>query len=567
LPPQCTSCGTLARAEARFCDSCGAVLPGFQPPTVASTQEERVSVRASAEDELLEGERKTVTALFADIKGSTELMEGLDPEEARAIVDPALKIMVDAVRRYNGYTVQSTGDGIFALFGAPVAYEDHPQHALYAALQMQQHLRAYAQRLINQGRPLLEARFGVNTGEVVVRTVETGGKVEYTPIGHTANLAARLQALAAAGSIAVSDNTRKLVEGYFELRAVGPKSVRGISEPINVYEVTGTGALRTHFQISAQRGLTKVVGREREMAEMERALELARRGRGQIVAIVAEAGTGKSRLVYEFKRLVPNDWMLLEAYSVSHGKASAYQPVLDLMHGYFGIAGTDERLVRCEKVQAKVKALDPGLADTLPYLFSLLGIQDTPDPLAQLDSQTKRRGTLEALKRIVLRESLKQPLLIIFEDLHWIDGETQALLDLVADALANVQILLLVNYRPEYRHEWGGKSYYTRLRLDPLGRESTEEVLGTLLGEAVELAPLKRLVAEKTGGNPFFIEEMVQALFDQGALVRDGLHPDPPPDTLSWRADAPPSPAKEAGEGSKEGSNREGEEAKEGSNL
>ena len=476
---------------------------------------------SSQTSDAIEGERKTVTALFADIKGSTELMEELDPEEARAIIDPALRMMVDAVRRYEGYVVQSTGDGIFALFGAPVAHEDHPQRALFAALQIQQELRQRGQRAA-QGRPALEARVGVNTGELVLRTVETGGKVEYTPIGHTANLASRLQTAAAAGSIAVSEHTRKLVEGYFELRPLGLREVKGVSEPINVYEVTGLGPLRSHFQLAARRGLTKFVGRERELAEMKRALELARTGHGQLIAVVAEAGTGKSRLFYEFKAALPAECKLLEAYSVSHGKASAWLPVLELLRGYFGIQGADDAATRRQKVGAAMAALDPTLSDALPYLFGLLGIQGGPDPFAQMDPQIKRRRTLDAIKRIIIRESLNQPLVVIFEDLHWIDGETQALLDLLADSIANSRVFLLVNYRPEYRHEWTNKSYYSQFRLDALGRESAGEMLAALLGEGIELVPLKRLVTERTEGNPFFIEEMVQALFDEGALVRNG---------------------------------------------
>jgi class 3 adenylate cyclase/tetratricopeptide (TPR) repeat protein len=463
-----------------------------------------------------------ITALFADLKGSTELMESLDPEEARAIIDPALRIMVDAVRRYDGYVVQSTGDGIFALFGAPAASEDHPQRALYAALQMQRELREYGERCRAQGRLVPEARIGVNTGEVVVRTLETGGKLEYTPIGHTANLASRLQTVASAGSIAVSQDTRKLVEGYFDLRALGPIEIRGISEPIKVYEVAGLGPLRTHFQLSAQRGLTKFIGRDREMAGLQQSLELACGGHGQVVAIVAEAGTGKSRLVHEFKRLIPNSCTLLEAYSVSHGKASPYQPLLELLYGYFGISPADDKATRRGKIETRLEALDPGLREVEPYLFSLLGIQNTPDQLAQMDLQVRRRRTLDALKRIALRESVNQPLVIIFEDLHWLDSETQALLDLLADGIGNARVLLLVNYRPEYRHEWGNKSNYTQFRLDPLGSENAAAMLEALLGKATELQPLKQLITEKTGGNPFFIEEMVLALFDEGVMVRNG---------------------------------------------
>src|SRR6266851_47903 len=524
---RCSSCNTVNPADANFCRKCGGALGAGVPVSSrsphAALETPRVEVthgRQTAEG--LEGERKTVTALFADIKGSTELMRDLDPEEARAIIDPALKLMIDAAHRYDGYVVQSTGDGIFALFGAPLAHEDHPQRALHAAIAMQQELRDYAladRRL----KPVpLEVRIGINTGEVVLRMVHTGGHTEYTPVGHAANLAARMQTVAPAGGIVISEETRRLVEGYFELRDLGKTEVKGVSEPINVYEVTGIGALRGHFELAARRGLTKFVGREREVAEMKRALELARAGQGQIVAAVAEAGTGKSRLVYEFKAMLPGDCKVLEAYSVSHGKASAYLPVLELLYRYFGIEDADDKAARRAKIEARLGALDPALNDTLPLLYTLMGVHEGPDPHAQMDPQIKRRRMLDAIKRIILRESLNQTTVVIFEDLHWIDGETQALFDLLADGIANSRILLLVNYRPEYRHEWTNKSYYTQLRLDALGRESAAEMLSALLGDGVDLNPLKRMVIERTEGNPFFIEEMVQALFDEGALVRNG---------------------------------------------
>jgi predicted ATPase/class 3 adenylate cyclase len=519
----CAKCGAENRAGARFCDTCGVALAETSSESPAPSAAGAIRVnQESALAELPEGERKTVTALFADLKGSTELMEDLDPEDARAIIDPALRIMVEAVRRYEGYVVQSTGDGIFALFGAPAAYEDHPQRALYAALQMQHELREHRQRRAAEGSHALDARVGVNTGEVVVRSVEIGGKVEYTPIGHTANLASRLQTMAPVGSIAVSEHTRNLCEGYFELRAIGPMAVRGISEAINIYEVTGLGSLRTHFQLSTRRGLTRFVGRERELAQMQRALELALSRHGQVVSVMAEAGTGKSRLFYEFKARLPLTCKLLEAYSVSHGKASPWLPVLELLRGYFDIRETDDAAARREKVRAALGALHPALNETLPYLYVLLGIQGTPDPIAQMDPQSKRQRTLDAVKRIVLGESLKQPVVVIFEDLHWIDEQTQTLLDLLVDGVANTRVLLLFNYRPEYRHEWTNKSYYSQLELDPLGQSEGTAMLTALLGESVELNPLKRLIAERTGGNPFFVEEIVQALFDEGALVRNG---------------------------------------------
>jgi len=524
LKNRCAQCGFENQPQFKFCGECGAPLGASATATTATqSSASPIRVAETPAPENIEGERKTVTALFADIKGSTELMEDLDPEEARAIIDPALRLMIDAAHRYDGHVVQSTGDGIFAIFGAPVAHEDHPQRALYAALRMQEELKRYSAKVVADGSSPIQGRVGINTGEVVVRSIQTGaGQVEYTPIGHTTNLASRMQTAAPVGSIAVSENTRRLCEGYFILKPLGATRVKGVSEPVNVYEVTGLGPLRTRLQRSAGRGLTKFVGREREMEAMRAAADRATSGHGQIVAAMAEAGTGKSRLFFEFKATHQSGWMVLETFSVSHGKASAYLPVLDLLHAYFKIAGGDDERTRREKVAGKITILDRSLEDTLPYLFSLLGIVEGEDPLAQMDGQLKKRRTLEAIKRIVLRESLNQPLMVMFEDLHWIDEATQEFLNLLADSLGTAKILLLVNYRPEYSHHWGSKTYYTQLRLDPLGEESAEEMLTALLGDGVEVAPLKRLIIEKTEGNPFFMEETVQVLFDEGALVRDG---------------------------------------------
>jgi predicted ATPase/class 3 adenylate cyclase len=520
----CPKCGTDNPAGKRFCGECGTALRApAAVPSAKKSNDSPIRVTGTPAPENLEGERKTVTALFADIKGSTELEQDLDPEEARAIIDPALKLMIDAVRRYDGYIVQSTGDGIFALFGAPLAHEEHPQRALYAALRMQEELKKYSSRLREAGNLPIEARVGVNTGEVVVRSITTGeGHTEYTPIGHTNNLASRMQALAPTGSIAISEQTRKFVEGYFELKPLGPTRVKGVSEPVNVYEVRGLGALRTRLQRSAGRGYTKFVGRQREMDAMKAAAEQAKAGRGQIVAAMAEAGVGKSRLMFEFKATIAAGWMVLEAFSVSHGKASSYLPVIDLLHSYFKIASQDDQRTRREKIAGRIAILDRSLESAIPYLYSLLGIAEASDPLAQMDGQIKKRRTLEAIKRILIRESLNQPLMVIFEDLHWIDDETQAFLNLLADSIGTAKTLLLVNYRPEYSQKWGSKTYYTQLRLDPLGKESAEEMLSSLLGDDKGLIPLKRLIIEKTEGNPFFMEETVEVLLDDGALIRNG---------------------------------------------
>ena len=515
--------------EFKFCGECGIALTVAREAIVdvkSASPIVETAVRVRLEQDAADasgGERKTVTALFADIKGSMDLMEGLDPEEARAIVDPALKLMIDAMHRYDGYIVQSTGDGIFALFGAPVAHEDHAQRGLYAALRVQEDMAKYSAGLRAAGNPPVEIRVGLNTGEVVVRSIRTDdAHTEYTPIGHSMSLAARMQTLAPTGSIVITEQTQKLTAGYFDLKPLGAARIKGVSDPINVFEVIAIGPLRTRLQMSASRGLSKFVGRRAELEQLDKALELARGGHGQIVAAMAEAGVGKSRLFYEFKMRRQSECLVLEAFSFSHGKASAYLPVVDLLKTYFRIADRDDERTRREKVTGKVLALDRALEETLPHLFALLGIPSGDAGLDGMDPSIRRRRTREAVKSLIVRESLNQPLILIFEDLHWVDAESEALLQLIADSLGTAQILLMVNYRPEYRHNWGNKSYYTQLRLDPLGPDNAAELLTAMLGDAPALAPLKETIIERTQGNPFFMEEMVQVLFDQGVLVRDG---------------------------------------------
>jgi class 3 adenylate cyclase/tetratricopeptide (TPR) repeat protein len=525
LPAHCPQCGAENTAPAKFCRDCGSKLDATvrKPPSTEFAPGRVLPARESSDLSDDSGERKTVTALFADIKGSMELIENLDPEEARLIVDPALKLMIDAVQRYGGYVEQSTGDGIFAVFGAPIAVEDHPQHALYAALRMQQDLRSYSNQLREQGQSPVVIRIGVNVGEVVVRTIKTGeADTEYTPIGHSIGLASRLQTLAPPGSIAISRAVRQLVTGYFTINDLGRARIKGVSEPVEVFEVTGLGPLRNRLQRSAGRGYTRFVGRQNEIQAMKRAADQAKTGHGQIVAAVAEAGVGKSRLLFEFKAVTQSGWMVLEAFSVSHGQASAFLPMIDLLYSYFEISSEDEARKRREKINGKILTLDRSLEDTLQYLYGLLGVSDADDQISEIQAQTRKHRALDAVKRILLRESLNQPLIVIFEDLHWIDAESRAFLNLLADSIGTSRILLLVNYRPEYRHEWGNKTYYTQLRLDPLGKESAEEMLTALLGSEPELTPLKQLIVEKTEGNPFFMEETVQVLFDEGALTRNG---------------------------------------------
>jgi class 3 adenylate cyclase/predicted ATPase len=483
---------------------------------------ERIRVEQAALEArgVTDGERKTITALFADIQDSTALIEDLDPEAARRLIDPALQLMMDAVHRYEGFVVQPTGDGIFALFGAPLAHEDHPQRALYAALLMQEESKRYAEQLRREQGLNLQIRVGVNTGEVVLRSIRKDDlHTDYTPVGHSIHLASRMESLASGGAVVVSEGTYKLIEGYFECKALGEAKVKGVTEPIPIYEVLGIGPLRTRLEVAARHGLVRFVGRQRELEQLQQALLHAKARHGQIVGVVGEPGLGKSRLFYEFKLTSHSGCLVLEAYSVSYGKASPYLPLIELLKSYFQLQLQDDERQRKEKIAGKVLILDRSLEDTLPYLFALLGIEDPTASLRQMDPQIRRRRLFEALKRLFLRESLNQPLILIFEDLHWVDDETQGFLDMLAESVATAKVLLLVNYRPEYRHEWGSRTYYIQLRLAPLGKEDAAELLTFLLGHDPSLKSVKQLILDKTEGTPFFMEEVVQTLVEEGALV------------------------------------------------
>jgi class 3 adenylate cyclase len=465
----------------------------------------------------MEGERKQVTVLFADLKGSMELLADRDPEDARKLLDPVLQLMMDAVHRYEGTVNQVMGDGIMALFGAPLSHEDHAVRAAYAALRMQELVARYADDVRRGHGVNVQIRVGLNSGEVVVRAIGSDLRLDYTAVGQTTHLAARMEQLASPGSILLTAATLELVEGYVVVKPLGPVPVKGLGDPVEVYEVTGTGPARTRLQAAARRGLTRFVGREAELEQLRRAQQLAAAGRGQVAALVGEAGVGKSRLVYEFThshRL--QGWLVLESASVSYGKATSYLPVIELLKGYFKIQDRDDLRGIREKVMGKVLTLDEALKPVLPPLLALLDVPVDDATWGTLDPGQRRLRTLDAVRRLWLREAREQPVLLIFEDLHWIDGETQALLDGLIESLGTAQILLLVNYRPEYRHAWGGKTSYSQVRLDALTAESAGALLEALLGDDAGLAPLKQVLVRR--GNPFFLEETVRTLVETKAL-------------------------------------------------
>jgi class 3 adenylate cyclase/tetratricopeptide (TPR) repeat protein len=521
LEAVCPSCGTVVTPGKKFCRSCGAALtaePAGRSASPESYIPKHLAEKILTSRAAIEGERKQVTVLFADLKGSMELLADHDPEEARKLLDPVLERMMEAVHRYEGTVNQVMGDGIMALFGAPLAHEDHAVRACYAALRMQESVAQYAERVFrSQGVPI-QIRVGLNSGEVVVRAIGSDLHMDYTAVGQTTHLAARMEQMATPGTILLAPATLLLAEGYVQIATRGPVAVKGLPDPVEVYALTGASAQRTRLHAAAARGLTRFVGRDAEIEQIRRALALAHDGHGQLVAVVGEPGVGKSRLVYEFTHSHrTQEWLILEASSVSYGKATSYLPVIDLLKAYFKVHDRETHREIREKVTGKLLTLDRTLEPILPALLALLDVPVEDAHWQALDPPQRRQRTLEAVKHLLLRESQGQPLLVVFEDLHWIDAETQALLDGLVESLPTARLLLLVNYRPEYQHGWGRKTYYSQLRLDALPPESAGELLSALLGDDPALEPLKRLLVKR--GNPFFIEESIRTLVETQALT------------------------------------------------
>ena len=449
-----------------------------------------------------------------------ELFADRDPEAAQKIFDPVLERMIEAVHHYEGTVNRVMGDGIMALFGAPIAHEDHAVRACYAALRMQETVKQYAEDVQRSQGVAVTIRVGLNSGEIVVCGIGNDLHLEYTVVGQTANLAARLEQMAKPGSVLTAADTVQLAEGYIAMKPLGPVSVKGLPHPVQVYEVTGVGEARTRLQVSAGRGLTRFVGRDVELEQLHRVQQLAGQGHGQVVAIVGEAGVGKSRLVHEFVHSRHTaDWLILESSSVSYGRATPYLPVIGLLKNYFKISAQDSTQLIREKVTERILALDQSLQDAIPPVLDLLDALDENDPFRSLDLVRHRQYTYQAVVRLLLSESRVQPFVVVFEDLHWNDSLSFGLLSELVVAMQDARLLLVVSYRPaEYRDEWRNRPNYRQVRLDPLASEGLAQFLEALLGSDPTLATLKSFLVGRASGNPFFAEEIVRGLVATGML-------------------------------------------------
>jgi predicted ATPase/class 3 adenylate cyclase len=484
----------------------------YTPPRLA---ERILSSRAG-----LEGERKHVTILFADVKDSMELVASRDPEEARRLLDPVLELMMEAVHRYEGIVNQVMGDGVMAIFGAPLAYEDHAVRACYAALAMRDAIRRYSEQLsVSRGLEVL-VRIGINSGEVVVRAIDSDLRMEYSAIGQATHLAARMEQLAAPGTICLMGETFRLAEGFVQTRSLGRVAVKGVGEPVEIFELVAAGLARTSWQARVTRGLTPFVGRESELRALRQAATWADAGHGQLLAIVGEPGVGKSRLAWEFARTQREQgWLVVEAAAMSSGRTTAFRPLTDLLRTYFEV---DERShpedVR-DTVTQRLQAVDPGLLSALPAFLDLMRVPFGDADWSAAEPAQRRERMLEAVRRLVLQECRGRPVLLVFEDLHWVDSPTQDALDQLVEVLPAARALVLITYRPEYRHPWSARDCFAELHLDSLPRESAEAMLEALLGGDDSLARLKRLLVDRTDGSPFFLEECVRTLVASGALA------------------------------------------------
>ena len=573
LPLLCAACGASNSDAAHFCYECGIALsskasprarvssaspaPSDEPMPVKSppgeTSPERAPSSASRRaytpayliDKILntrsaiEGERKLVTVLFVDIADSSALTQGIDAERLHELMGEVLHLAAEAVHRYEGTVNQYLGDGLMALFGAPIAVEDHPLRAVQAALAIQETIRGYSAQLARDHGADLRLRIGINTGPVVVGRIGDDLRMDYTAVGNTTHVAARMQAMAEPGSILMAEETHRFVQGYILCESLGRVDVRGQREPVVAYAVTGRRRWRSRLEMSAVRGLTQFAGRRRELALLHDCLRRVEAGHGQVVGVVGEPGLGKSRLLYEFHASVPHDrvdWS--EAYCVAYGRAVPYGPILELLRAQFHIEEGDNALQIQEKLRDGLHQLDPDIEPVLPFLESLFALPGADDALRHLDRIYRRQQTLEAIRAVIVAASQLRPQILVCENLHWIDQSSEDLLAFLAGSLAGVPVLILTTHRTGYGVRWSDKPHYTQIALDGLARPEIEEMLTALLGGTEFPPEFLQFIRDKADGNPLFIEEVTQALQERELLIRDGdqLRLIPDAAALEWPA-------------------------------
>ena len=526
----CPKCGAITPAVGKFCKECGYDLRESKPPPAIDYSQPISYTPKHLADKILavrpsvEGERKQVTVLFADVKDFTSISEKLDPEEVQTLIRECLAFFTEEIHRYEGTIAQFLGDGVMALFGAPIAHEDAPQRALYAALSIRERLTEYSDKLKKQGIDF-NMRIGLNTGLVVVGRIGDDLTMEYTAMGDTVNLASRMESTAEPGTIQVAENTYRLTEGYFEFKPLGEIQVKGKKEPVKAYQLIKVGPVRTKLGASMVHGLTPFVGRERELELLLDGFNRAKSGRGQAFSIVGEAGVGKSRLLYEFKKAIAQeDITFLEGRCLSYSRGEAYHPVIDMLKANFNLMEGDRDHKIRDKVKKGLKALGVDETYTLPYLLELLSVRDSGIDNIQMSPEARRDRIKETVKRIVLKGSEMRPLVMAVEDLQWIDKSTEEMAKYMLDSIPAAQVLLIFTYRPDYVHTWGGRSYHSQVTLNRLSNRESLAMVTNILGTENIDRKLEELILEKTEGIPFFIEEFIKSLKDLGIIeIKDSV--------------------------------------------
>lgn len=523
----CPDCGFENLPEDIFCGGCGCKLKDQEErPLVDFNQPQSYTPKFLADKILttrssLEGERKLVTVLFVDVANYTSMSEKLDPEEVHQIMDGCFKILMDEIHKYEGTINQFTGDGVMALFGAPVSHEDHAQRACYAALSIQNSMGDYGEKIRKETDVEFKMRIGLNSGKVIVGSIGDDLRMDYTAVGDTTNLASRMESNASPGAILLSKNTQRLVRDYFELNFIGMIEVKGKKEAQESFQLVRAGDVDTRMGASVSKGLTRFVGRKNSMATIMEAFETAKSGSGHILAVVGEAGVGKSRLLLEMRnRLSQDEIIYLEGQCLHYGGSMAYLPILDILKSYFDIQEGDREYIIKKKMKERVVSLDDNLVTLLPPIQDLLSLTMDDDKFTKLKPKVKKEKTFEAIRDLIIRISHDKTMIMAIEDLHWMDRTSEEFLDYLIGWLANSPILLILLYRPEYTHQWASKSYYTQIRLNQLGTASSSDLIRAILEEGEAAPELKKLIIDRAAGNPLFMEEFTHTLLENGSIEK-----------------------------------------------
>ena len=522
----CPGCGAAIHLGKRFCGECGKIVGEPKAPHPVDYSQpisytpKHLADKILAARTTMEGERKQVTVLFADVKGFTSISEKLDPEEMQSLISECLVFFTEEIHRYEGTIAQFLGDGVMALFGGPIAHEDAPQRALYAALSIRERLTGYSDKLKKQGIDF-NMRIGLNTGLVVVGRIGDDLTMEYTAMGDTVNIASRMESTAQPGTIQVSDNTYRLTEGYFEFKPLGKIELKGKTEAVEAYQLLSVGRVKTRLGVSEMHGLTPFVGRRKEFDHLMECYDKVKEGKGQVVGIVGEPGMGKSRLLLHLRSTLPiQQYTYLEGRCFHYGGSMAYLPLLDILRACFGITEGEREFLIKKKVAEKIAQLDDKLEAILPPLHEILSLKVEDEEYLKLEPQKKRERTFEAIRDLLIRESQNRPLILAVDDLQWIDKTSEEFLNYFIGWLANRHILLVILYRPEYTHLWASKSCYSQIRVEQLPINTSAELVQSIL-EGGEVVPeLRELILNRAIGNPLFMEEFTHTLMGNGTIKK-----------------------------------------------